>query len=53
MKKCLLAATGLAALLAAGCVAEVRHMEKNWYKSGFVTQCERERKGTACRSVDD
>ena len=53
MKKCLLGAAGLAALFVAGYAAEVRHMQKNWYKSGFATQCERERKGTTCRSVDD
>jgi hypothetical protein len=42
MKKYPLAAAGLVALFAAGYVAEGRHTEKNWYKSGFVTQCERE-----------
>ena len=42
MKKYLLAVAGLVALFAAGYVAEVRHTEENWYKSGFVTQCEQD-----------
>ena len=53
MKKYLLAVAGLVALFAAGYVAEGRHMQKNWHKSGFATQCERERKGAARRSADD
>ena len=38
MKKIMLDATAFAVLFAAVYVAEARHMEKNWYKTGFAAQ---------------
>lgn len=40
MKKIVLGAAAFVAVLAAGYVAEVRHMEKNWYKTGGAMQCD-------------
>ena len=38
MKKLVLGAAAFVALLAAAYVGEVRHMEKNWYKTGGAMQ---------------
>ena len=38
MKKIVLGAAAFVAVLAVGYVAEVRRMEKNWYKAGGAMQ---------------
>ena len=52
-KKIIVAVTGLVALFAGAYAAETRHMQRNWYKSGFATQDEREKIEDAYRSADN